>query len=154
MWVYLVDWNNLVSVLFSSLSFLHYCSLPCARMRSRVMRLVASVCVRICIYVCQQKNRLFSALPLENLLLSVMHCLLFKFKRLQCSLLCPASCTDWVFLAFPNKTCSFPWPQIIFFWTLMAHHTLWAKTRDLAAVVYTGRDSASVSEFQFLCYYS
>ena len=25
--------------------------LPCARMRSRVMRLVASVCVRICMYV-------------------------------------------------------------------------------------------------------
>ena len=56
------------------------------------------------IYVCQQKNRLFSALPLENLLLSVICCLFCKFKRLQCGLLRPASCTDRVIHAFPNKT--------------------------------------------------
>ena len=44
------------------------------------MRSVASVCVYVCIivciyvyiYVCQQKNWLFSTLPLENLLLSVI----------------------------------------------------------------------------------
>ena len=34
------------------------------------------------IYICQQKNRLFSALPLENFLLSVMSCLLFKYRPL------------------------------------------------------------------------
>ena len=78
----------------------------------------------IYIYVCQQKNRLFSALPLENLLLSVMSGLLFKYKRLQCGLLRPASCTDRVIHAFPNKTWTSPWPRNIFFWTLMAHHTL------------------------------
>ena len=38
-------------------------------MRSRVMHSVASVCV--CVYICYQKNRLFSALLFENLLLSV-----------------------------------------------------------------------------------
>ena len=41
----------------------------------------AYIYIYIFIYVCQQKNRLFSAL---NLLLSVICCLLFKFKRLQC----------------------------------------------------------------------
>ena len=56
-----------------------------------------------------KKNRLFSALlPLENLLLNVIYCLLFKFKRLQCGLLRPASCTDRVIHAFPNKTCRPP----------------------------------------------
>ena len=40
------------------------------------------------------KNRLFSALPLENLLLSVIYCLFFEFKCLQCGLLHPASYTD------------------------------------------------------------
>ena len=55
------------------------------------------------LYVCQQKNRLFSALPLENLL-SVSCCLLFEFKCLQCGLLCPASCTDRaIHAAFSNK---------------------------------------------------
>ena len=58
------------------------------------------------------KNRLFSALPLENLLLNVIYCLLFKFKRLQCGLLHPASCTDRVIHAFPNKTCRSPGPEI------------------------------------------
>ena len=47
--------------------------LPCARMCSRVMRLVASAC--ICIYM-STKNRLFSALLLENLL-NIIYCLLF-----------------------------------------------------------------------------
>ena len=76
------------------------------RMRSRVMRLVKSVCVRtyvrmyVHIYICRQKNRRFSALPLENLLLSVIYCLLFKFKRLQCGLLLPASYTDKRFTPF------------------------------------------------------
>ena len=52
------------------------------------------VCIYIyvCVYICGQKNGLFSALLLENLLLSVMNCLLFKFKCLQCDLLCLASC--------------------------------------------------------------
>ena len=50
------------------------------------------------------KNRLFIALPLENLLLSVICCLLFKFKRLQCSLLHPASYIDRAIHTFPNKT--------------------------------------------------
>ena len=72
------------------------------------------LCVHVYIYICQQKNRLFSALPLENLLLSVMRCLLFKFKRLQCGLLHPASCTDRAIYAFPNKTWTSPWPRNIF----------------------------------------
>ena len=59
--------------------------------------------VYIYIYM-STKNRVFSALPLENLLLSVICYLLFKFKRLQCGLLRPASCTDRAIHAFPNKT--------------------------------------------------
>ena len=50
------------------------------------------------------KNRLFSVLPFENLLLNVIYCFLFKFKRLQCGLLRLASCTDRGIHAFPNKT--------------------------------------------------
>ena len=53
----------------------------------------AGLCVRsrpFVYIICQQKNRLFSALPLENLLLSVICCLLCKFKCLQCGLLHPA----------------------------------------------------------------
>ena len=69
--------------------------------------------VRVCI--CGQKNWLFSALPLENLLLSVMSCLFFDFKHLQCGLLRPASCTDRVIHAFPNKMRTSPWPRNIFF---------------------------------------
>ena len=75
-------------------------------MRSRVMHLVASVCI----YVCQRKNKLFSALPLEYLLLSVLCCLLLEFKRLWRSLIRPASCTDRAIHAFPNKTRRPPWP--------------------------------------------
>ena len=73
-----------------------------------------SLCTYVCTctYICRQKNRLFSALPLKNLLLSVMRCLLFKFKRLQCGLLRPASCTDRVIHAFPNKTRRPPGPEI------------------------------------------
>ena len=48
-------------------------------MLSRVMHLVALVCVHM-----STKNKLFSALPFETLLLSVMRCLLFKFKCLKC----------------------------------------------------------------------
>ena len=72
--------------------------LPCARMRSRVMRPF----VYMCIYM-STKNRLFSALLLKNLLLSVMCCLLFEFKRLQYGLLRPASCTDGVIPACFSK---------------------------------------------------
>ena len=50
------------------------------------------------------KNRLFSALPLETLLLNVFYCFLTEFKGLQCGLLHPASCTDRAIHAFPNKT--------------------------------------------------
>ena len=49
------------------------------------------------------KNRLFSVLLLENLLLSVICCLPFEFKHLQCGLLYPASCTDRASHTFPNK---------------------------------------------------
>ena len=55
------------------------------------MRLVASVC----------------ALPPKNLLLSVICCLLFEFKRLQCSLLRPAS--------YSRNTRRLPRPRNIFF---------------------------------------
>ena len=123
--------------------------LPCARMRSRVMHLVLLVCVstyvRICIYICRQRNRLFSALLLEKLLLhvSVIYCLLFEFKHLQCGLLHPASYTDRVIHAFPNKTSRSPWPQNIFLWALTAHHTLWAMSvSDAIACMQTGMCSA------------
>ena len=53
----------------------------------------AGLCVWSCrfvYYICMStKNRLFSALPLENLLLSVICCLLFDFKCLQYGLLRP-----------------------------------------------------------------
>ena len=68
-------------------------------MHSRVMCLLAGLC--ICMAT---KNRLFSALMLENLLLSVICCFLFEFKRLQCGLLHPASCTDRAIHVFPSKT--------------------------------------------------
>ena len=77
--------------------------LPCARMHSRAMHLVMSVCVYMYIYIYMYMYRLFSALPLENLLVSVICCLIFKFKRLQYGLLCPASCTDRVILACFSK---------------------------------------------------
>ena len=113
-------------------------------MRSRVMHLVMSVCVYVyiyiyihihkrtqilTIYICMStKNRLFSALLLENLLLSVICCLLFKIKCLQCGLLLrPVSCKDRAIHAFPNKMLSFPWPWNIFLCALTSHHTLWAS---------------------------
>ena len=77
-----------------------------------------SLCAYMCIYIMYvKKNRLFSALPLENLLLSVTCCLLFKFKYLQCGLPCPVSCTDRVHVihAFPNKTWGFPGSEIFSF---------------------------------------
>ena len=49
------------------------------------------------------KNKLFTALPLANLLLGVICCLLFEFMCLHCSSLCPASCTDRVNHAFQIK---------------------------------------------------
>ena len=55
------------------------------------------------------KNKLFSVLPLENLLLSVIYCFL---KHLQCDLLCPASCTDIAIHGFPNKTQGPPGPEM------------------------------------------
>ena len=57
------------------------------------------------LYLCQQKNRLFSALLLENLLLSVLYYFLTDFKCLQCVLLHAARCTDRVHVihAFQNK---------------------------------------------------
>ena len=62
-----------------------------------------SVCVCMYNYYVDKKNRLFSALLLANILLSVICCLLFEFKHLQCGLLCPASCTDRAIHAFPNR---------------------------------------------------
>ena len=86
------------------------------------------VCICICVYICGPKNWLFSALLLENLLLSVMSCLFFEFKHLQCGLLHPVSCTDsGVIHAFSNKMWTSLWPRNIFFWTLTTHHTLWAR---------------------------
>ena len=88
-------------------------------MRSRVMFGRVGLCmyvrnyVYIYIYI-DKKTRLFSALLLENLLLSVIYCLLFEFKRLQCGLLHSASYTDRAIYAFPNKTRRPPWPQNIF----------------------------------------
>ena len=79
-------------------------------MHSRVVCLV----VLVCIYFMSTKNRLVSALllenlllssalPLKNLMLSVICCLLFQFKCLQCGLLCPVSCIDRAIHAFPNN---------------------------------------------------
>ena len=85
-----------------------------------------------------------------NLLLSVICCLLFEFKRLQCGLLCPVSCTNRVIHAFPNKTRGLLRPQNIFFWTLTAHHTLWAR---LAVRVVCASSSVSVLLLRQLCCY-
>ena len=67
--------------------------LLCVRMRPNAC-LVALVCVRTCVYVYifADKSRLFTYLPLVNFLLSVVSCLLFKFKCPLCGLLHPASC--------------------------------------------------------------
>ena len=59
------------------------------------MVLLPSLCV-----VGKKQCRLFGTLPLENLRLSVICCLLFEFKRLQSGLLRPASCTDIAIHAF------------------------------------------------------
>ena len=81
--------------------------LPCAHMYGRVMCSVASVCI---LYACQQKTgcllhkNFLAALMLETFLLSVICCLLFQFKCLQCGFLSPVSCTDKAIHAFSNKT--------------------------------------------------
>ena len=62
------------------------CFLHCARMHSRVMRLV----VLVCVWVCDQKIDLFT---FEKILLSVLYYLLMKFKHLRSGFLHPASCT-------------------------------------------------------------
>ena len=95
---------------------------------SRVMRLVVWSCrlVYVCmyIYIHVDKIRLFSALLLEKLLLSVVCSLLFGFKRLQCGLLHPASYTDRAIHAFPNKMRKPPCPEIFSSDLKTAHHTL------------------------------
>ena len=99
------------------------------------MRLVTSVYIYVYMYVCtcmsikeQAVQCLTARKPPAKC--TVIYCLLFKFKHLQCGLLCPASCTDRVIRTFPNKMWRPPWPRNIFFWVLTAHHTLW----ELAAV--------------------
>ena len=109
--------KQLVHMVYCSLNVLKNYSvlarfLSCALMRSRVMHLVMSVCVRICIY-----DRKSTAKYNELLAL-------YKFKCLQSGLLHPVSCKDRVIHAFPNKTWRSPWPRNIFFWALTAHHTL------------------------------
>ena len=86
-------------------------TMTCVRMHSRLMHLVAMVCVRIGIYIyiyIQNFDRKQAVqclkLPLTNILLRVICCLLFEFKCLQCGLLCPASYTDRAIRAFPNIT--------------------------------------------------
>ena len=74
-----------------------------------------------------KKNRLFSALLLENLLLCITCCLLFEFKHLQCGLLRPTNYTDREIHAFPNKMRRPPGSEIFFFRVLTAHYTLWAR---------------------------
>ena len=74
----------------------------------------AGLCIwsHLFVYICMStKNRLFSALLLENLLLSVICCLFFKFECLQCGLLRPVSCTDRIIHAFPNKMGRSPAPK-------------------------------------------
>ena len=56
-------------------------------MRIKVMCLV--VLVYVCVYV-----DLFSALPFEKILLSVLYYLIVEFKHLQSGFLCPMSCSD------------------------------------------------------------
>ena len=52
--------------------------------------------VCVCVCVCESKTSCLvqCTLLFENLLLSVMRCLLFKFKCLKRGLLHPASCTE------------------------------------------------------------
>ena len=80
------------------------------------MCLGVSVCVHTYVHTNfhVDKNRLLSALLLEKLLLSVICCLLFEFKSLQCGLLHPVSYTDTAIHAFPDKMQKSPWPPKYF----------------------------------------
>ena len=70
--------------------------LPCTCMRSRVLCLVASVCVCIMyVYIMWPKIDLFSALRFKKF------CCMYYTLRLQSVFLCPASFTDGV-----NRVCS------------------------------------------------
>ena len=89
------------TLLFFLKCFNHYLVCICA----------ADLCIWSCLLVCihiitSTKSRLFSVLPLENLLLSAFYYMYFltEVKHLQCGLLCPASCTDRAIHSFPNKT--------------------------------------------------
>ena len=80
-------------------------------------------CWRLVYLYINKSNRLFSALLLENLLLSVIHCLLFEFKHLQCGLLRPVSCTDRVIHTFPNRQSLFVRFQTPYSWLFVRQHT-------------------------------
>ena len=96
-------------------------------MRSRVMHLVMSVYV----HMSTKNNRLFKALLLTGLLLSIICCLLFEFKCLQCGLLHPPSYTDRAVHAFQIG----PLALKCFFWALTAHHALWARLAASVSVL-------------------
>ena len=76
---------------YVTMYFWHTCSQHC---KYPVCVRAAGLCFqsRLFVYICMStKNRLFSALQLENVMLSVICCLLFEFKH---GLLHPASYTD------------------------------------------------------------
>ena len=123
-------------------------------MRSRVMHSVTSICIYM--YVCQQKTGCL----VPYLLLSVICCLLFEFKHLQCGLLRPVSYTDRAIHVFPNKARRPPWPWNIFFWVLMAHHTLWARLENSCSdqsgnvVCFSECFSSCATTVSLLCMYA
>ena len=104
------------------------------------------VYIYTCTYV--DKNRLFSALLLQNLL-NVICCLLFEFKCLQCGLLRQASYTDRAIHALPNKARRPPWPRNSFFWASFngTPHPLGYNSFDVMHVcMQTGTYSAECQQ--------
>ena len=108
-------------------------------LKQRVMIMMVSI-ITLCAYAQQglvvwsfvyilyittkTKNRLFSALLLENLLLYVIYCLLFKFKRLHCGLVRPG-CSGTVCVlerVFQNDSQSFSFCQCYDSYTLLFIH--------------------------------
>ena len=73
-WAMLLQTHNYVTATYVGMVVARMCSVWSHRF----------VYVRTYVRICQQKNRLFSALLLENLLLSVIYCLLLNASSVVC----------------------------------------------------------------------
>ena len=108
-------------------------------------------CVSLCtyvrvhtyVYICQHKNRLFSALLLENLLLSVICCLLFEFKHIQCGLLHPVSYTDRE-IPFQIRCRGLPDSEYFLLSFNGTPHPLWARLYNSFDIMYVCRVAHAV----------